>query len=712
MHSFLVISNDNSIHNFLKRSLNRDCIIHTAKTSEEALQIFLRKDIDVAFLDVILRDDGANKLIENLRQIEIDPTIIAIVPAAQPVLSEEALRVRPYELLEKPLKKEMIQQALERALERQELKRVLNFTQLQVKNLKPMSKENGLSDELTSHKQMRSGDIRLTYKEVFQKFSKALTHVYNLEKLVDLTVEALAEIFRVGRVVFILINREEGISRPYRCLGLDERAFRDICFLNEHGIMSWLTRNHQILSKDVIDREIASERLTGREAIRIQREMNLLQAQLCIPIFAKGNIISVIALGNKITGKAYFDEDIELLSMLAGYIGMAVENAFLYQEINVRKVHNENVLENIPCGVIAINSDGKVNTFNQSASKMLHIPSHEVLGKDVKHIGSVFADVILRTLKDKKTYRMSEIRDPVTHSTYAVSTSLLVDADRELGAIMVLSDLNEIKKLELKVKDLEKKAFFSMLSNNMAHYVKNHLVAVKTFMDLFPEKIEDKEFMEQFSHVARREVSNLDLMTKKLTTLGENRDLMRRKADIRLLLDQVLDSYRDRMAESNIKLLKKYAEETAAIQGDCEKLEEVLANLVLNAVEAMPDGGTLTAEISHVLLDEKRLAGSHSFLNNGGSHSRYNGTSALKGLPLKYVEVIIQDTGAGIPRDELKNIFLPFFTTKPHNIGLGLSISKRIIEEHEGFIYISSKEGKGSKVYVFLPISDFLKDYI
>lgn len=712
MHSFLVISNDNSVHKFLKGSLDKDCIIHTAKTFEEALQVFLKKDIDVAFLDVILRDEGADKLIDNLRQIDIDPAIIAIVPEAQPMLSEEAMRVKPYELLEKPLKKEVIRQALERALERQELKRILNFTQLQVKNLKPVNEDNELSDELISYKQIRTSDNRLTYKEVFQKFSKALTHVYDLERLVDLTVEALAEIFRVGRVVFILVNREEGVSRPYRSLGLNEKDFRDICFLNDYGIMSWLNKNHQILSKDVIDREIASGRLTGRDIIRIQREMGLLQAQLYVPIFAKGSIMSVIALGNKITGKAYFDEDIELLSMLAGYIGVAVENAFLYQEINLRKVHNENVLENIPCGVIAINNDGKVNTFNRSASKMLHVPSHEVLGKDVKHIGSVFADIILRTLKDKKTYRMSEISDPATHSTYAISTSLLVDADRELGAIMVLSDLNEIKKLELKVKDLEKKTFFSMLSNNMAHYVKNHLVAVKTFVDLFPEKLKDREFVEQFSHVARREVSNLDLMTKKLTTLGENKGLIRRKVDIKLLLDQALDSHKDKMAESNITLLKKYSEEIAAIHGDCEKLEEVFANLVLNAVEAMPKGGTLTVEVSSVLLDEKKLVGSHSFLNNGGSHSRYNGTGVLKKLPLKYVEVVIQDTGAGIPQDELKSIFLPFFTTKPHNIGLGLSISKRIVEEHEGFIYVSSKEGKGSKVYIFLPISDFLKDYV
>ncbi|MDN3510308.1 MAG: PAS domain-containing protein [Candidatus Jettenia sp.] len=135
---------------------------------------------------------------------------------------------------------------------------------------------------------------------------------------------------------------------------------------------------------------------------------------------------------------------------------MAVENAFLYQEVNLRKIHNENVLENIPYGIIAINTAYKINTFNRSASKMLNISSHDVLGKDVKYIGSLFADFLLRTLKEKKTYKMKEVTHPVTQATYDVSTSLLLDSYTEIGAIMIFSDLSEVVKLETKIKELEK----------------------------------------------------------------------------------------------------------------------------------------------------------------------------------------------------------------------------------------------------------------
>ena len=473
MYSFLVVSDDNSVGGLFKKSLNGDYIVHYAKNPEEALQIFLNKDIDITFLDILLSDDGANKLLARLRQINIDPTIVVLVPESQPMLSEEALRIGAYELLEKPLSKEAIQHASKRALEKQELKKELDFIQSQIKNLQPVSKDNGLS-ESTFNKQTSTSDLHLKYKEVFQKFSKILARVHDLGKLADLTVEAMSEIFGVGKAVFMLIYRKEGLSRPYRCLGLDEVTAKNICFNMNHGTMLWLAKNHQILNKDVINREVSTNKLTMREAINMLREINLLQAQLCIPVFAHGNLSSVIALGNKVTGKAFFDEDIELLSMLAGYIGMAVENAFLYREANLRRIQNENILENIPCGVIAINNNCKINTFNKAAAKMLNISSHDVLGKDVKHIGSIFADVILRTLKDKKTYEMSEVVHPITHSIYAVSTSLL-DTEGELGAIIIFSDISEIRKLELslsaveqletKIKNLQNRTFSPGISN-------------------------------------------------------------------------------------------------------------------------------------------------------------------------------------------------------------------------------------------------------
>ncbi len=484
MHSFLVVSNDNSVYGLFKKSLNGVNLVYTAMTPDEALQICLSRDVDVIFVDILLNDDGASKLLEKLRQTNIDQPIIMLVPESQPTMSEEALRIGAYEFLEKPIRKEQIQHVAQRALEKREIRRELGFIQSQIKNLIPVGRDNGIP-EIASNRQVNTNDTYLAYKEVFQKFSKVLTRVHDLGKLADMTVEAITEIFGVGRVVFMLIYKKEGQSRLYRCHGIDEIAAKNICFDINQGTTLWLAKNHQILNTEVIEREVATDKLTMREAMNMQREMNLLQAQLCIPIFAHGSLSSVIALGNKITGKAFFDEDVGLLSMLAGYIGMAVENAFLYREVNLRKIRNENILENIPCGVIAINNNCRINTFNKSAAKLLNISPDDVIGKDVKHIGSLFADIILRTLKDKKTYEMTEIVHPITHFTYAVSTSL-VDSDGESGAVLIFSDISEIRKLQLglrevekletKIKNLETLTFSSGISNMLC----NELVTQQT----------------------------------------------------------------------------------------------------------------------------------------------------------------------------------------------------------------------------------------
>ncbi|MDO8141892.1 MAG: response regulator, partial [Candidatus Brocadiales bacterium] len=129
MYSFLVVSDDKTVVGFFKRCLGKDYMIHIARTPQEALEIFLKIDIDVIFLDVLLNDDGANKLIEELRQTNIDPTIVIIAPESQPMLLEEFRISGENEYLKKPLRKEAIEMVSKKAIGKQELKRELGFIQ-------------------------------------------------------------------------------------------------------------------------------------------------------------------------------------------------------------------------------------------------------------------------------------------------------------------------------------------------------------------------------------------------------------------------------------------------------------------------------------------------------------------------------------------------------------------------------------------------------
>ena len=158
------------------------------------------------------------------------------------------------------------------------------------------------------------------------------------------------------------------------------------------------------------------------------------------------------------------------------------------------------------------------------------------------------------------------------------------------------------------------------------------------------------------------------------------------------------------MTKSGIKLIKKYSEAPAITWGDCEKIEEAFSNIILNAIEAMPNGGMLTVTLSKTLLDEKKLMELYHSSNNGAFLGKYYRVKDSTQFHPRYTEIIIEDTGGGISQEQLYNIFQPFYTTKAHNIGLGLSIAQRVIEEHFGFIYVSSNIGKGSNIHILLPI--------
>jgi len=711
MHSLLLISHDRSTLETLQKYLRNEFFTHTAATTKEAIRISHHKDIDIVFWELSPLNDGETKrIIESFRQKEIEPTIIAIVTKAQQVFFEVAEHICAYELVEKPLKKKTVTSAIKRAVERHELKKELGFIQSQMKHFRQNDRENKYNSSLRTN-QTQEKNSEFMYKEVFQKFSRSLKHVYDIGKLSELTIEALSEIFKVGKIIFFLLDKEKDVFSPYRYFGIDEAMTRDMNFSHERGIFYWLTQNHQILNKDALENKIPEDSVSWKDTIRIQKELNILQAQICIPVFVKGCLTCVIALGNKITGKPFFDEDIELLSMLIGYIGMAVENAFLYEEVYLSKIHNENVLENIPCGVIAIDNQCKINTFNKSAAKMLNIVPQEIQGKNVKYLGSIFANIILRTLKDKKIYDMNEVAYPNNQSTYAVSTSLIIDKGKELGAIMVFSDVSDVKRLEGKVKDLEQQAFYHMLSRNMSHYIKNRLVTMKTFVDLFPEKHEEQEFVNQFFPLVQNEVRKLDSMVVTLSSLGEKDDSIKKSIDLKVSLDFVLDTCNEQLKKNKIKVVKRYPENISTVYGDCGRLEEAFENIIINAIEEMRGGGTLTVCLAETILDDKRLKEINRYGSNGDRFKSSSPIQKPENSSKTYLEVLVKDTGQGMSKEDSKNVFLPFYTTKMYNIGLGLSVTQRIIEENGGYIYFTSAEGKGSSFFVLLPVLNNYENY-
>ncbi|OGX40394.1 MAG: hypothetical protein A2984_01605 [Omnitrophica WOR_2 bacterium RIFCSPLOWO2_01_FULL_41_12] len=213
------------------------------------------------------------------------------------------------------------------------------------------------------------------------------------------------------------------------------------------------------------------------------------------------------------------------------------------------------------------------------------------------------------------------------------------------------------------------------LAAGMAHEIKNPLTAIKTFTEHLTEKKDDPAFITKFERIVGGEVDKINRIVHQLLDFAKPAPLKLEKININNLLDDTISLLSNDIIKHNIKLNKRYSD-ISTIQVDPNQLKQAFLNLLLNAIEAMPEGGELTVKTSKT---DRNQA----------------------------VEVIISDTGYGVAEKELPHIFDPFYSTKDKGTGLGLSITYEIIKKHNGRITVESKVGVGTKTKINLYVSNF-----
>ena len=234
-----------------------------------------------------------------------------------------------------------------------------------------------------------------------------------------------------------------------------------------------------------------------------------------------------------------------------------------------------------------------------------------------------------------------------------------------------------LEQLEREVRDAEKHKAVSRLAAGIAHEIKNPLTALKTFLEVLPERAADPQFLAQFQRVAGQEVSRLQSLAHGLLDFAKPRPAQREPVDLRAVLDQVAALTKPDLLEKGVTLDLHCQHNGATFLGDPGQLSQAFLNLILNARDAMPKGGTLTVT-----------------------------TRAVGGA----LEVVLTDTGQGIADADLPHLFEPFFTRKPTGTGLGLSIVQQILQDHGGTIAVASTPGRGTTFTVRLPIAEMSRD--
>ena len=340
------------------------------------------------------------------------------------------------------------------------------------------------------------------------------------------------------------------------------------------------------------------------------------------------------------------------------------------------KAFSDNVVENMPIGLLAIDEYGKIVSFNHTAELVLKLISREVLGKKAGEILPREIDALTAQLKAEKKVIEKEIDCPLKDGKSIpmdVSVSLLEgDNGTFLGHIILFRDLTEIQELKREIERSQRLASLGKLAAGIAHEIRNPLSSIKGFATFFNERFKDMPEYQSTAKIMIQEVDRLNRVITQLLEFARPLEVIKKPVSIRPLMQLSLKIIEREAQSKNIRITTKFSPEINEVHIDQDRFNQVLLNLYLNAVEAMEDGGVLSVALSREDDTQK-------------------------------VRITVSDTGAGIKKEDMVHIFDPYFTTKQSGTGLGLAIVHKIIESHKGEVKVESEHGKGTTVTITLP---------
>lgn len=337
------------------------------------------------------------------------------------------------------------------------------------------------------------------------------------------------------------------------------------------------------------------------------------------------------------------------------------------------------ILESIGDAVVAVDSLHRITELNRSAENLFSVSRSSAIGKDYSSVFSYDECLLQLTLEQTRT--IQEIRKTYKKlggesRVLSINTNTIFSADKKTeGAVAVIRDVTELKKMEDTVKEKERLSALGELAAGVAHEIRNPLNAIGLTAQRIEQEFEPKERPQEFSdfiRIIKNEIVALNNTVEQFLSLARPMTLNCKPENINDVLEEVIALVDNPAKEKGIKVRKKFSV-LPIVEIDSEKIKRAFLNIALNGIDAMKDGDEL------LFVTDK---------------STEENTLKIK----------VSDTGCGIPKEELPKIFIPYFTKKSKGTGLGLSITHQLITAHKGRIEVESVENVGTTFIITLPV--------
>jgi two-component system, NtrC family, sensor kinase len=509
-------------------------------------------------------------------------------------------------------------------------------------------------------------------------FGRTLSGTTSLEPLLDALVGRLQQVLGVERVaIFVEDARSASGYRVARTVGLSNEIVVPPDF------------------REMIRARSADDGIVRADGLDMPPETNGFVRRTLhyyVPCVVRGRMVAVIGLGRSTGGALLSSEDLEILRTVSGYVAVAIENSLLYQEQTKRaeelallKEFNESIVESINVGILAADSTGRVTACNSALEEMLGLRRDEAIAE---HVEDLFAEDFAETLRQVlggAGWELSEVRNIYKLHTATrrgrtlilnISLAPLKRADERAagGALVVLEDVTARVRLEEQLQQREKLSSIGLLAAGVAHEINTPLTGVSSYTQMLLGMLADADPKHALLQKIRRQTDRATGIVNNLLNFSRTGGVTEFvEVDMNRVLDDTLQLLEPQLRMSRVSIEREYADDLPRVFGNAGKLQQVFTNLLLNARDAIPDGGRITLRTSSGERDT--------------------------------VTVTVADTGIGIAAENVARIYDPFFTTKGvgRGTGLGLAVSYGIVQEHSGHISVESTPGRGTTFRITLP---------
>lgn len=397
------------------------------------------------------------------------------------------------------------------------------------------------------------------------------------------------------------------------------------------------------------------------------------QAYAVAPLVSRDKVIGVIWVDNQFNKRPILEEDMRFLSAFSNQVANVVESARLFEQVALAEQELENIFESISDKVFFTTKDYVIKKINKAVSERLGKPSEEIIGKKCYEVFHNRKEPRRRcphhkTIAAKKPF-VGELEEPYLGGVFLTSSSPIFDSTGEfIGTVNVMRDITDIKKLQEQLVMKQRMAALGEVAARVAHDIRNPLVSIGGFARRLEKNLEGD--LKEYAGIIAREVAGLEKILGEILAYVRGVSLEKRMVNLDFLIDEVTAVMKSELDEKRIVLVKDL-HASSEVHVDPGNVREAMLNILSNSIHAIGNDGTIVIK---------------TYLKKG------------------YAVIEIKDTGCGISDEVLPFIFDPFFTTKGSgSTGLGLTITHKIIEKHDGRIEVESKPHAGSTFKVFLP---------